>query len=71
MNLEEYIDYKNDKDKEYEEKNNFEEDEDTMMEEIEKKLIKSKKYAKGINQLNIQKILNFKNYILYLNFKSI
>ena len=30
MNLKEYIVYKNWKDKEFEEKNNFEEDEDTM-----------------------------------------
>ena len=38
MNLKEYIDYKNGKDKVFEENNNFEEDDDTMTEEIEKKI---------------------------------
>ena len=38
MNLKEYIDYKNGKDEEYEEKNKFEEEKYTMMEEVEKKI---------------------------------
>ena len=58
MNLKEYIDYKNCKDKEYEEKNNFEEDEDSMMEEVEKKINQIEEICKRNKTIKYPK--NFK-----------
>ena len=59
MNLKEYIDYKNGKDKEYEEKNNFEEEEDIMMEEVEKKINQIEEIRKRNKTIKYFKKLKF------------
>ena len=65
MNLKEYIDYKNGKDKEYEEKNNFEEEEDTMMEEVEKKINQIEEICKRNKTIKYPKNFKFlKTYFI-------
>ena len=58
MNLTEYIDYKNRKDKEFEVKDNLQEDEDIMMEEIKKKISQIEEICKRKNTIKYTK--NFK-----------
>ena len=57
MNLKEYIEHKNGKDKDENKAENEDEDEeDTVMDEIEKKSTNLKKFTKIIKKLNILKV---------------
>ena len=71
MTLKEYIEHKNEKEREKEQDNISDEEEDTMMDEIEKKINQLMEICKKIKQLNTQKIFKFSVNYYKINFKPL